>query len=264
MSFTSAICVDWISTLPHFPLELLLTTSEAEKHPLLAAFDNDVCPQGWGDADGGASPDDASSVGIGWITLHMAKRCNKVMCAIPGDDLDEEENSSIWFVLPPNTEWGKMRLTVSVQYERGGSKYIYVPRSISLLVCSVCLGWAVRPTMMSREYLCWQKSRFAVAARLGSSWTALSSTRPDAMLETCALGCDVIGKKKPDSAFYYREMTADVLECSRALVNVFLVFFECSFKWCSAIVEFKSKFTASDCCGGKCHKASICTLKMSV
>lgn len=31
---------------------------------------------------------------------------------------------------------------------------------------------------------------------------------------------DVMSLKKLDSAFYYREMTAVVLECSRALVNV--------------------------------------------
>lgn len=30
----------------------------------------------------------------------------------------------------------------------------------------------------------------------------------------------VMSLKKPDSAFYYRETTADVLECSRALVDV--------------------------------------------
>lgn len=62
---------------------------------------------------------------------------------------------------------------------------INLPRSISLLMCSVCLRRAVRPIMMSREYLWRQKSRFAVAARFGSSWTSLSSTRLDAMLENC-------------------------------------------------------------------------------
>lgn len=71
-----------------------------------------------------------------------------------------------------------------------------LPRSISLRMCSVCPRRGVRPITTSREYLWRQKSRFAVAARLGSSWTSLSGTRLDAMLEKLALGCDVIEEKK--------------------------------------------------------------------
>lgn len=93
---------------------------------------------------------------------------------------------------------------------------INLPRSISLLMCSEYLRRAVRPIMMSREYLWRQKSRFAVAARLGSSWTSLSSTRLDAMLENCAwMWCHW----KSLTAPFITEMTADVLEFSRAPVN---------------------------------------------
>lgn len=88
---------------------------------------------------------------------------------------------------------------------------INLPRSISLLMCSVCLRRAVRPIMMSREYLWRQKSRFAVAARFGSSWTSLSSTRLDAMLENCAsMWCHW----KSLTAPFITGMTAAVLEFS--------------------------------------------------
>ena len=75
---------------------------------------------------------------------------------------------------------------------RERERRVNVPRSMSPQMCPVCLRCAVRPTMMSRECLWRLKSRFAVAARLGSSRTSLSGTRLDAMLGSLQLGCDVI------------------------------------------------------------------------
>ena len=124
-----------------------------------------------------------------------------------------------------------------------------LPRSISPLTSSVCPGRAVRPTTTSREYLWREKWRFAVAARLGSSWTSLARSRPDAMLEARAPAwCH-----RETAPFYSRAVTAAVNAAAHHwgrgmavtwLNNPTYVFF---YQWRGTVPEFYSNKIIPSC-----------------
>lgn len=116
-------------------------------------------------------------------------------CSILGDDLGEGNlTGSLYFSAHVD------KPSQAAHSRCKGRVGLNIPRSISPRMSPVCRRWEDRPTTMSSECLWRHKSRVAVAARRGSSWTSLSGTRLDAMLETCSwIWCHW---KKPDSAFF--------------------------------------------------------------
>lgn len=115
-------------------------------------------------------------------------------CSILGDDLGEKNVTGICIFRRTET-------SEAAHSRCKGRVGPNIPRSISPRMSPVCRRWEERPITMSSEYLWRHKSRLAVA-----SWTSLSGTRLDAMLETCSwIWCHWEEKKKSQTAPFISE-----------------------------------------------------------